>query len=189
MPLTVGQLALLAAKPGKRGALIERIRHWTREGLIRPLGEKNPGTGRHRRYEEYTLAEVAILNALADLGVQVAGQHAMLLAAAEKCRSIVHKLVSRLNKPDRPKRLKSSTEMPLKSARESTIIFLEITNFNGTLNVKEHYAKHLTRGMYLPIQMPNADASLFINMTRVLWWIATRNSKRRLEAPLYSASD
>ena len=31
---------------------IERIRHWTREGLLTPVGERNPGTGHKRRYDE-----------------------------------------------------------------------------------------------------------------------------------------
>ena len=49
-------------------SVIERIRHWTREGFLIPTGEKNPGTGRHRTYAETAIEDALILNALADLG-------------------------------------------------------------------------------------------------------------------------
>jgi len=70
--LTVREIAArLAAKPKERAALVERIRHWTREGLITPIGEKNPGTGRHRKYPVTVLPDVALLNTLAPVGIQV----------------------------------------------------------------------------------------------------------------------
>jgi hypothetical protein len=83
MLLTVTQIAQRLAKPEQQAALRERIRHWTREGLIKPIGEKNPGTGHHRQYDEGVLADVAILDALAGLGAQVRDQHAVLLRARE----------------------------------------------------------------------------------------------------------
>jgi DNA-binding transcriptional MerR regulator len=85
MPLTVSHIADRVAKPGtNKAALVERIRHWTRERLISPVGKRNPGTGRHRVYDESVLEDVLILNAMADLGLQVElqrivvrlGQHA-----------------------------------------------------------------------------------------------------------------
>jgi hypothetical protein len=79
MPLTVSEIAQVLAETSERqAALVERIRHWTREGLLEPRGEKNPGTGRHREYENAVLVEVAVLDALADLGMQVGQQHTVL---------------------------------------------------------------------------------------------------------------
>jgi DNA-binding transcriptional MerR regulator len=70
--LTVSEIAeRLAGRREERLALVERIRHWTREGLITPIGEKNPGTGRHREYHEDVLPDVALLNRLARAGIQV----------------------------------------------------------------------------------------------------------------------
>jgi DNA-binding transcriptional MerR regulator len=72
--LTVSEIAEILEQPGRRVSLVERIRHWTREGLIRPIGQKNPGTGRHRQYDEFALLDVALLNVLANFGLQVGQQ-------------------------------------------------------------------------------------------------------------------
>jgi DNA-binding transcriptional MerR regulator len=82
MPLTVSEIADRIAKPGaSKAALIERIRHWTRERLISPRGKRNPGTGRHRVYDESVLGEVLILNAMADMGLAVGVQRTALTLA------------------------------------------------------------------------------------------------------------
>ncbi len=82
MPLTVSEIAERIAKPGaNKAALIERIRHWTRERLISPRGRRNPGTGRHRVYDESILEDVLILNAMADLGLTVGLQRTALVLA------------------------------------------------------------------------------------------------------------
>jgi hypothetical protein len=47
--------------------VIDRVRNWTKEGLLRPIGAKNPGTGRHRRYSESTLIDALVLHVLADV--------------------------------------------------------------------------------------------------------------------------
>lgn len=46
--------------------LVERVRAWTKEGLLVPIGEKNPGTGRHRRYPQSAVAEAMLLKVLSD---------------------------------------------------------------------------------------------------------------------------
>jgi DNA-binding transcriptional MerR regulator len=72
MPLTVSEIAERIAKPGAdKAAIIGRLRHWTAEGLLQPAGEKSPGTGRRRRYDEAALADAIVLNELAGLGFQV----------------------------------------------------------------------------------------------------------------------
>ena len=66
-------------KPGgSKAALIQRVRHWTRERLILPLGERHPGTGRHRVYGDAAVQYALILGALADdwcADRQAAGDH------------------------------------------------------------------------------------------------------------------
>ena len=79
MSFTVSEIAeILVEAPEDQLALIERIRHWTREGLIQPIGSKHPGTGRHREYENLVLLEVSVLEALAGLGLKVGQQQTAL---------------------------------------------------------------------------------------------------------------
>jgi hypothetical protein len=52
-------------------AMKERLRHWTREGLLLPVNQHHAGTGRHRRYGSDASYEAAILNALATCGLQL----------------------------------------------------------------------------------------------------------------------
>src|SRR6478672_6445981 len=57
---------------------IERVHHWTREGLLEPIGEKNPGRGRIRLYSDDAIFTARVLNELADFGVGVAVMRAAL---------------------------------------------------------------------------------------------------------------
>jgi DNA-binding transcriptional MerR regulator len=84
MPFTVGELVERIAKRGQsKAALNERIRHWTRERLLSPIGKRNPGTGRHRTYHDTALLDAALLNELADMGLQI-GTMRKALAAAQQ---------------------------------------------------------------------------------------------------------
>jgi hypothetical protein len=68
---TVGDLVERISHDGNAAALSERIKLWTRSGLIYPIDAKFPGTGRHRRYEWPTIVDCAVLNALTDARVEV----------------------------------------------------------------------------------------------------------------------
>ena len=50
---------------------IGRIHHWAREGLLTPVGEKHPGTGRKRLYDDEALNTALVLNELAKWGVGI----------------------------------------------------------------------------------------------------------------------
>jgi hypothetical protein len=64
--LTVGQIAKLVREPvEKPKAVVDRLRSWTKEGLIKPLGRKRPGRGRKRLYSNRALLDAAILSRLA----------------------------------------------------------------------------------------------------------------------------
>jgi DNA-binding transcriptional MerR regulator len=77
--LSVGELAEKIVPSGTDSASVrERIRHWTREGLLLPTGDRNPGVGRHRRYEAAAAIDAAVLNAIADQGIQLVGRDLLL---------------------------------------------------------------------------------------------------------------
>jgi DNA-binding transcriptional MerR regulator len=63
--------ARLNAEAAAVQPLFERIRHWTREGLLTPAGERNPGTGRARFYDEAAFRKAKVLNSLTELGFTV----------------------------------------------------------------------------------------------------------------------
>jgi hypothetical protein len=69
---TVAEIAERIARKGEKLELVaDRIRNWTKDGLLEPIGEKNPGTGRSRLYPEKALIEATVLLELMDcLGVQ-----------------------------------------------------------------------------------------------------------------------
>jgi hypothetical protein len=71
--LSVGQIVeqLGPLTPEEAAALSERVRHWTREGLLLPVDQHHAGTGRHRGYSLATSYQVAVLNALAGAGLQL----------------------------------------------------------------------------------------------------------------------
>jgi hypothetical protein len=65
---TVSQIAERIRATGEAlGTVTDRVRNWTKEGLLRPIGDKNPGTGRHRRYSEGALIDALVLHVLADV--------------------------------------------------------------------------------------------------------------------------
>jgi DNA-binding transcriptional MerR regulator len=66
-----GIAAKLNAELAAVQPLFERIRHWTREGLLTPAGEKNPGTGRTRLYDEAACRKATVLNSLTECGFTV----------------------------------------------------------------------------------------------------------------------
>jgi hypothetical protein len=71
---TVAELAKRIFRNGENLELVgDRIRNWVSYGLLEPLGEKNPGTGRSIAFPETALFEACLLLELLDcLGVQPA---------------------------------------------------------------------------------------------------------------------
>lgn len=65
-------------------AAIDRLRNWTKEGLIKPAGERHPGTGRARRYSEKAFFDAVLLQILTDcLGIPAVSA-APILKTAKK---------------------------------------------------------------------------------------------------------
>lgn len=70
MPFSAKEIATrIAPTEDAVQSAFERIRHWTREGLLSPEGEENPGTGRKRLYGENEIKKARLFNALADFGI------------------------------------------------------------------------------------------------------------------------
>ena len=74
---SVSEIAEKIGRPGEDMRVVgDRIRNWTREGLLEPVGEKNPGTGRSRQYPETALLDALILTAITEtVGLQVVKVH------------------------------------------------------------------------------------------------------------------
>jgi hypothetical protein len=88
--LTVGQIVeQLGPVAPDAAAISERIRHWTREGLLLPVHQHHAGTGRHRRYGPDASYEAAILNALAAAGLQLVSRP-YIQAALSEARAALH---------------------------------------------------------------------------------------------------
>jgi hypothetical protein len=52
-------------------ALVERIRHWTRERLLKVAGQHHAGTGRARLYNEDAVYDASVLHVLTGAGFNV----------------------------------------------------------------------------------------------------------------------
>jgi hypothetical protein len=66
VPLTVNQLASrICSDPKKLPVVVERIRNWTRAGLLLPI-ERRPGRGASRLFGDGDLPAAAVLNTLSE---------------------------------------------------------------------------------------------------------------------------
>jgi hypothetical protein len=73
-PLPTFSVGEVAAKIGYAGdpAVIERIKLWTRSGLIFTVdGSKHPGTGRPRLFDWPNMIRAAVLNALVNARIEI----------------------------------------------------------------------------------------------------------------------
>ena len=73
--LTVGEIAerLASIAPDTAGT-VQRIRHWTREGMLLPVDRHHAGTGKHRRYAADAIYDAAILHVTTDAGLNISSQ-------------------------------------------------------------------------------------------------------------------
>jgi hypothetical protein len=49
--------------------VLNRLRNWTKEGLLPPIGDKHPGAGKARYYPQYAAVDAAVIGALAAAGI------------------------------------------------------------------------------------------------------------------------
>ena len=69
---TMSEIAERIRNPDEElGAVIDRLKNWAKEGLLQPVGEKHPGTGRHRYFPESALIDAAVLHVMTNqIGMQ-----------------------------------------------------------------------------------------------------------------------
>jgi hypothetical protein len=73
--VTVGEIAERLRRPeADARAVSEKIRHWIREGLLFPVGDRNPGIGVHRRLEEPAVIDCAVLLQIVNAGIPIVGR-------------------------------------------------------------------------------------------------------------------
>jgi DNA-binding transcriptional MerR regulator len=139
--LTVGGIAeqLRALAPDTE-ASIERIRHWTNQGLITPVKEPHAGTGKHREYDAFSVLEAAILTMIADAGLHIAA-HQYLLDGLSQVRGAIRKR---------------------KVAEGGADLFLEISHTKaGSPFIAVHEGSEILN--------PTARLSILINITQILF--------------------
>jgi DNA-binding transcriptional MerR regulator len=89
LTLTVGQIAGILVHVGCApdvAGTIERLRHWTREGFLKPVADHHEGTGKHRRYAPEAVFDALVLNAFADLGIQIAAKRHLITDALAQAK-------------------------------------------------------------------------------------------------------
>jgi DNA-binding transcriptional MerR regulator len=80
MLMTVAEMAERAGvKPINRPPFVNKIRHWASTGLLKPVGEQRPGTGKPRLFNDAALEDALILNAMADYGIPIGVQETALI--------------------------------------------------------------------------------------------------------------
>jgi len=94
---TVSDIAEIIKRPEEEQRdAITRIRNWTKEGLLIPEGELNPGTGRARLYSAASVENAALLQFLTD----AAGMKAVAVAPQlEDARKELEAARKHLKKP------------------------------------------------------------------------------------------
>jgi DNA-binding transcriptional MerR regulator len=73
MPITVREIAERTGHAGSK-PFIERLHYWTREGLLKPVGERSPGKGKRVTYPDTAVQHALILGAMMERGVSVEDQ-------------------------------------------------------------------------------------------------------------------
>ena len=136
--LTVGGIAeeLRTLAPDTE-ASIERIKQWTRGGLIIPVKTPYAGTGTHREYDLLSVLDAAILTVIADAGLHIAS-HKYLLDGLALIRRALQK-----RKPEKSRDL----YLEIAYVKDSDPIFAIHES-----SVKPH---------------PNARLSIVLNLTEI----------------------
>jgi len=144
--LTVGQIVeQLGPVAPDAAAMSERIRHWTREGLLLPVDQHHAGTGRHRRYGSDAVYEAAILNALATAGLHLVSRP-YIQAALSQARAALQKWQQARN---------AGHKLPL----FFLVILHDITRISGepTASIHEGMVK----------QSPTAEIAIILNLSQL----------------------
>jgi DNA-binding transcriptional MerR regulator len=156
--VAVSEIAELIVPPGAgRAAVIERLRAWADAGLLKPAGELNPGTGRHRVFLDTEILVAALLNTLADAGVTVGKQ-----------RNIIEQVRKRWRPCQRALRTRYLNQHQARGAGPS--VFLEVDQSKPEVFIHSGAVHNFCS---------KADSSLVIDLGKLLARIETRKLKNR----------
>jgi hypothetical protein len=68
--VSVGEIAENVKRPGEAlQTAIDRVKNWAKEGLIKPVGAKNPGSGRARKYPKSALLDALLIQTFVNSGL------------------------------------------------------------------------------------------------------------------------
>jgi hypothetical protein len=156
--LTVGQIVeqLGAVTADSRATMSERIRHWTREGLLVPVDQHHAGTGRHRGYGSDTGYEAAVLDALASAGLHLVSRP-YIQAVLSHARAVLRDWRQAISAGHKP---------PL----FFLVISHEVTRIGGepTVSIHEGGVKHA----------PTAEIMIVVNLSQLFLRVLSRASQR-----------
>ena len=119
--------------------MFERVRHWTREGLLSPAGDKNPGTGRARLYDESAVRKARVLNSLTECGVTVRSLH------------VISNFLDN-----------NAAEWLTKTAGSSDLVYLVIQKFRW-IEERDMQIRHLKRGEE-PMLGKNVEYAIVVDL-------------------------
>jgi hypothetical protein len=69
-PLTVREIAKRIRRDDEDlDVVVNRLRNWTKEGLLELAGDKHPGIGRSRHYPDHAVIDALVLSALTAIGI------------------------------------------------------------------------------------------------------------------------
>jgi MerR HTH family regulatory protein len=153
--LTVGQIVehLGAVAPESAAALSERIRHWTREGLLVPVDQHHAGTGRRRRYSFDTSYEAAVLNAFASAGLHLVSRP-YVQAALSHAKAVLQNWRQAIS---------AGHKLPL----FLLVISHEMTGGEPVVSIHEGVVKH----------DPTADIMVVVNLSQLFLGVLSRASQ------------
>ena len=86
--LTVGEIAERLRHLAPKPTTIERMKHWTREGLLVPLEKHHAGTGKHRRYDQSITYDAGVLSVIADAGLHIVAHRYLLDGLSQVRRTL-----------------------------------------------------------------------------------------------------
>jgi hypothetical protein len=165
-PLTVRDVAKRIRRDDEDlEVVVNRLRNWTKEGLLQFLGDKHPGTGKTRLYPEYAVIDALVLSALTAIGIP-----AVRAGGATPYASVFH--FGR----------QAYQDFPSRAAGE--VIFLVVFGADGSVYDGVGDNPHRCALIYAPdgrvdfrIPADQGDATILLNLTNLF----RRLQKRRGE--------
>lgn len=167
--LTASDIAKYIQRPGEPlTAAVDRLRTWTKMGIIKPKGESHPGTGRKKRYSSNTaLPEAVLLQTLVDTFGSPAASLSPLIANISRLASIGTGMIAP------PDQTMLTTMLVISRSRDGsgTITSMEPKDL-------EKYISHFDRDVYVVINIKRLFGSLPFD-----WKEFVRELQRRAKSP------